>query len=167
MTVRKDIICRASLVFVMIFAFSCKEKEVTITKNYVVNPNWDEVDNGFDVSRMSLKDSSDSINLENVAPSDLLEKLIKDSAFVYRANVKYNGIAYSSRKVFFNRDNGFLWWADSHKSSSTKKILGQLRPKTWYLLAGLSNVKTLFYVYIDGSGNLHTVKVPASQWTNY
>lgn len=57
-------------------------------------------------------------------------------------------------------------WGDFHNSKSTKKVLGALKPETWYLLGGLSKVNTLYYIYIDSTGVLHTIRVPASDWTN-
>jgi hypothetical protein len=41
----------------------CKEGKVTITKDYVINPNWEVINNSFDVKRMKLKVSSDNINI--------------------------------------------------------------------------------------------------------
>lgn len=138
---------------------------VTITKDYVINPNWDEVDNSFAVYRMKLKDSSKTIDLKDPSEPELHHGLIKDTSFSYRGFVEYNGEDYDKRKVYFNRDNGFLWWENFPKSDSTKKILGELQQETWYLLAGLSQFKTLYYVYLDSSDSLHVFKV--STMTNY
>jgi len=155
-------------IFLLLLTLGCQEqKEVTITKDYVINPNWDTTNNTFQVVRMSLKDSIDSIKLKDVSPPELLKKLTKDTTFFYTANVKYNGEEYSERKVYFSRNNGFLWWGDLHKSRSTKKVLGELQQESWYLLTGLGKPKTLYYVYIDSLDSLHTFKVPASSWTNY
>jgi len=140
------------------------EAKITITKDYVINPNWDEANNSFDIIRMKFKDSHDSINPNKPADSQLAEKLEEDTSFVYRANVSYNGTNYSERKVYFNRDNGFLWWGDLHNSSSTKKILGELQQNTWYLLAGLSPHRTIYYVYIDSLDNVHRVAKHPSNW---
>jgi hypothetical protein len=151
----------------MLFFFTgCKEKEVTITKNYVINPYWDKIDNSFDVIRMKLKNSN-NIDVKNTSSSEVLRELEEDTSFVYRASVKYNGEDYSKRKVYFNEDNDFLWWGDLHNSSSTKKVLGKLQKNTWYFLAGLGKEKTLYYVFVDSLDNLHTFRVPASAWTNY
>ena len=86
----------------------CKEAEVTITKKYVINPNWDEFHNTFGVTRMNFKSNDDSLNLQKGTPQDLLEKLVEDTSFSYVTNVKYNGEKYSERKVYFNLDNGFI-----------------------------------------------------------
>ena len=150
---------------VLLMLLSCNgEKEVTITKDYVINPNWDETANVFRVVRMKVKDS---IDLTDVSPPELLERLETDTSFAYTANVKFNGEKYSERKVYFDRENGFLWWGNIHYSNTTKKILGELQQETWYLLGGLSNTRTLYYAYIDSLGNLHSFRVPASSWTNY
>jgi hypothetical protein len=156
------------VVFIVLFALiGCNgQKEVTITKDYVINPHWDKTANSFQVVRMKLKSSTDSINPKNASSSELLEKLEKDTNFSYMANVKYNGEEYSERKVYFEKENGFLWLADVHDSNSGKKILGELQQKTWYLFRGLGKEKTLYYVYLDSTDNLHTFRVPASAWTN-
>lgn len=152
---------------VLLALVSCNgEKAVIITKDYVINPNWDKTSNSFQVVRMKLKNSSDTINLKNASSPELLEKLEKDTNFSYMANIKYNGKEYSERKVYFKKDNGFLWLADVHDSSSGKKILGELQQETWYLFRGLGKEKTLYYVYLDSTDNLHTFRVPASAWTN-
>lgn len=164
-TIRKTYFV-ALIILIFLICISCKEKEVTITKDYVINPYWDKIDNSFDVIRMKLKNSSD-IDLKKVFPSELLRKLEEDTSFIYRASVKYNGEDYSKRKVYFNEDNNFLWWGDLHNSSSTKKVLGELQKNTWYFLAGLGKEKTLYYVYIDSLDNLHSFRIPASSWTNY
>ncbi len=170
MMIKKIILHLLAGSFFLLFAFSCnrnKEAKVTITKDYVINPNWDKIDNSFDIIRMKLKENNDTINLNRVSPSELLQKLEEDTSFVYHANVLFNGTEYSERYIYFNRDNGFLWWGNLYKSNSTKKVLGELQKNTWYLLTGLSNVKTLYYLYIDTHDNLYSFKVSASHWTNY
>lgn len=149
----------------MILGLGCKENKVTITKDYVINPNWSEADNSFAVHRMKLKDSTKIIDLKDPSEPELYHGLIEDTSFSYTTNVKYNGEDYAKRKVYFNRDNGFQWLENFPKSGSTKKIFGELQQGTWYLLAGLSQFKTLYYVYLDSSDSLHVFKV--STMTNY
>lgn len=149
----------AGAVFFIRLIASFPEEKVTITKDFVINPNWVGKDDGITVTKMKLKDSSDIINLKNVSPSDLLQKLVKDTSFDYFANVKYNGVEFSKRKVYFNRDNGFIWLGDEYGRKPTKRILGQLKPKTWYLLGDLSNIKTLYYVYADSFDSFHSFRV--------
>lgn len=147
----------------ILLTISCKEsKEVIITRDYVINPNWDEIHNSFQVIRLNLKNSRDTINLKKVTQSELLEKLVEDTSFSYTANVNYNGEKYSKRKVYFNRDNGFTWW--SSDINSNKKKLGELQQNTWYLLAGLSKYRTIYYVNIDTFDSVHCFKIMASNW---
>lgn len=40
---------------------------------------------------MKLNDSTENINLKDVSPSELLQKLVDDTSFAYRTNVKFNG----------------------------------------------------------------------------
>ena len=148
-----------TIFLLLILGFAvCEEAEVTITKDYVINPNWDEVDNAFQVIRLKFKNGSDSINYKNTWQSELEDKLEEDTSFSYVANVKYNGVKYSERRVYFNRDNGFLWRKPPDIDPSrmtTYKTIGELQQDTWYLLAGLSSFKTFYYVYIDSLDNLH------------
>lgn len=157
--------------FCVLLASACtgwKEKEVTITKEYVINPNWDKTDNSFTVYRMKLKDSSKTIDIKNATEPELYHGLIKDSNFLYTANVEYNGKDYSKRKVYFDKYNTFVWRRPPNidpSRNTTFETIGKLQPETWYLLTGLSKVRTLYYVYLDSSDSLHVHKV--STMTNY
>lgn len=148
----------------------CYDKP-TITKDYVINPNWNETNNDFTIVRMKFKDDTVSISSNDSCQPDIRNKLIEDPNFYYTANVKYNGESYSKRKVYFNKDNGFMWWEWKDGSEwwegrfkSGKRVLGELERNTWYLLAGLSQFKTLYYVYIDTEGEVHYFTVMASNW---
>lgn len=151
----------------LVCAMGCTNRQsVTITKDYVINPNWDKVDNSFTVYRMKLKDSSKSINLKNPTEPELYYGLIEDSSFSFITNIKYNGVDYSKRKVYFSKYNGFSWGRlyDRH-SNYEQETIGALQHSTWYLLAGLSKLRTLYYVYIDNADSVHVYKV--STMTNY
>lgn len=159
-------VCVVGIISLLLLTTGCwNERAVTITKDYVINPNWDEVDNSFEVCRMKLKDSSKTIDLKDPADTELENGLIEDTSFSYIGFVEYNGEDYNKRKVYFNKDNGFLWWGDLHKSSSTKEILGELQQETWYLLAGLSRYRIVYYIYLDTSDSLHVYLV--SGMTNW
>lgn len=155
-------------IFLMLLTLGCKEKEVTITKDYVINPNWDEVDNSFAVYRMKLKDSSQIIDLKDPSEPELYHGLIKDTSFSFVTNVEYNGEDYAKRKVYFNRNNGFAWTKspDIDHDWIKYETIGELQQETWYLFYGLSKIHTTaYYVYIDSSDSLHVFKV--STMTNY
>lgn len=143
----------------LLFILSCSSKNVTITKDYVINANWSETNNDFAIYKMKLRDSSKNIDLKGATEPELYYGLVKDKSFSYTGFVEYNGEEYSKRKVYFNRDNGFLWWKNFPKSDSTIRILGRLQQNTWYLLAGLSPFRALYYVYLDNSDSLHVFKV--------
>jgi len=146
---------------------SClQEKDIIITKDYVINPNWDREDNSFKIIRMKFKDSKDSIDIKKATQSELLEELTEDSSFSYVANIKYNGKSYAERKIYFNKDNGFLWRSDWRydRGERSKTVLGELEKNTWYLLAGLSDFRTLYYIYIDGYDKVYVYEILASNW---
>jgi hypothetical protein len=155
----------------LFFFMGCKEKEVTITKDYVVNPYWDKTDNSFIVAKMKLKDSNNnSLNLNNITSQKLLSELVKDTSFSFTANVKYDGKRYDERKVYFSRDNDFLWRKPPNIDPSRNMVfntIGELDKRTWYFLGGLDKEKTLYYLYIDSLDKLHTFKVSSTSWTNY
>jgi hypothetical protein len=150
-------------IFVILFLLiGCTEKDIIITKDYVINPNWHEKSNLIEITKMKYK--NDSINLKTAKITEIGNKLEEDTTFVFTANVSYNGEGYSTRKIYFNKDNGFLWWGESYNSSSSKKVLGELQLNTWYILAGLSNIRTLYYIYIDSQGEVHSFERMSSNW---
>ena len=124
-----------SFLFVLVF-FGCSpyaEEKVTITKEYIINPNWDKQSNSLDVNEMRLKKGLEKINPSSATSFKLLHNLVEVEKSSFGGNVTYNGEDYSQRKVYFERNNGFLWWGDFHNSKSTKKVLGALKKETWYL----------------------------------
>lgn len=152
---KKAITYSTCIILLMLLTLGCKEKMVLITKQYVINPNWNENNNSFAIHKMKLIDSSQTIDLKDPTEPELYHKLVIDTTFSYIANIRYNGENYKKRKVYFNRYNDFLWWGDFHKSNSSKKILGELQQDTWYLMVGLSQFKTMYYIYIDLSDNIY------------
>ncbi|TQI71224.1 hypothetical protein JM79_2151 [Gramella sp. Hel_I_59] len=157
------------IAIILFFISSCAEEEnVIITNNYIINPNWDKVDNSLLLERMIVKDG-ETINISNLDPSELFEKLKTDTSFAFTANVHHNGVDYSKRKIYFNKENGFKWRKRPDLDPSrnfTLTTLGKLEQNTWYFLGGLSKIKTLYYIYIDSSNKLHQFRVPAVHWTN-
>lgn len=116
---------------------------------------------------MKLKKTSQIIGLINPYEKELYYGLIKDSSFSFIANAKYNGESYLTRKVYFNRENGFVWRRPPNidiSRSMTYNTIGKLQQDTWYLLAGLQ-LRSLFYIFLDSSDSLHVFKV--STMTNY
>ncbi|MCX2744933.1 hypothetical protein OO013_13705 [Mangrovivirga sp. M17] len=157
------------IILLLLLSIGCYDhKEVTITKDFVINPNWTQMDNSFEIYKMKPKDSSKTINPKNYSSIELYHALTTDTSYSYVANVKYNGVDYAHRKVYFNRDNGFVWTRPSNidpSLNSTFETIGEFERETWYLLAGLSQYGTLYYLYIDASDSLHVHKV--SGMTNY
>lgn len=133
---------------------------VTITKEYVINPNWNKLSNSFTVYKMTIKDSVNKIDIINPTEQELYYGLIKDVNASYISNVTYNGESYSKRKVYFNKDNGLSWKKMSEIHGSTEyRTIGELKQDTWYLFDGLSQFRSLYYVYVDAADSLHVFKV--------
>ncbi len=160
------------ILLILISACNLQEQVPVITKDYVINPNWDATDNSFTIVKMKFKDGKDNINPNNATQYELTNNLIIDSSCSYTTNVKYNGESYSKRKVYFNKDNGFIWLNKKYDGSiwwinengSNKKVLGELERNTWYLLAGLSNIRTLYYVNITTNDKVHYFAVNVSNF---
>ena len=73
-----------AVLFFVLFTSACtgwKSKKVSITKDYVINPNWDKTDNSFGVYRMKLKDSSKTIELKDPTEFELYHGLVEDTSF--------------------------------------------------------------------------------------
>lgn len=94
-----------AVLFFLLFTQSCSTKKVTITKDYVINPNWIKGDNSFGITRMLLKDSSKTIDLKDPSEPELYYGLIEDTSFSYVTNVEYNGENFAKRKVYFNENS--------------------------------------------------------------
>lgn len=158
------------LLFTLVSFMGCREDKVTITKEYVINPSWDKISNSFTITKMKIKDSGESLELNNVSSQQLLWKLVEDTSFSFTSNVKFNGEGYVKRKVYFNKYNGFVWRKPPDIDPSrniTFETIGDLKQNTWYFLGGLGKEKTLHYIYLDSADSLHIYRVDASAWTNY
>jgi hypothetical protein len=92
----------------------------------------------------------------------LLDKLEDDTSFLFVANVKYNGESYSTRKVYFDKDNGFNWW--SNRGESKFNTIGNLQKGNWYKLSDLVTYPFYIYVYIDSADNVHRFNVNLSNY---
>jgi len=159
----------AIIISLLIVSCSFSEKEVVITKDYIINPNWSKQANTLTVTRMRFKESLE-IDINDVSPALLVQVLERDSTFMFTANVAFDGVEYAKRKIFFNKANGFYWrkFPSVDPSRSFKiEMLNELEAGIWYRLGGLSTISTLYYIYIDTRDSLHVIEVPASYWTNY
>lgn len=147
---------------------ACSHKEVLITKDYVINPNWDELNNTFGVYKMDVKIGYE-LNLDNIQPFDLVNKLTVDSSQSFIGMVKYNGETYAGRKVYFNAPNGFMWCQLSNLHAQCQnQVIGNLQENEWYKLIGLSRVNSSsYYIHIDSAHTLHIFEVADRFWKNY
>ena len=60
------------VIFAILFLlFGCKEKDIIITNDYVINPNWNEKSNLIEITKMKYKNDYDSIDLKR-AKLDLM-----------------------------------------------------------------------------------------------
>ena len=90
--------------FLLFLFFSCGNKKINITAEYITNPNWDDQANTIEITRMKLQNDKNISKINDVSQEEILGKLEEDKSFVFVANVKNNGVKYSVRKVYFNKD---------------------------------------------------------------
>lgn len=162
---REKIIVYSTL-FLMLMA--CSHREVIITQDYVINPNWDELNNTFGVYKMDVK-SGCKLNLHNIHPPDLINNLTIDSSQSFIGMVTDNGEPYDCRKVYFNSSNDFLWCELSNLHTQCQnQVIGNLQENEWYQLIGLSRENnSSYFIHIDSTHTLHVFEVPDRIWKNY
>lgn len=150
---RKTIV---TLISVLIFT-SCLNKKIEITSDYITNANWNEQANAIKINKLRLKKDSTINPVSDLNQVELLEKLEDDTSFLFVANVKYNGEKYSTRKVYFNKNNGFFWWSD--KGEAKTEAIGNLQKDNWYKFSDLVTYPYYVYVYVDTLGKAHCFDV--------
>ena len=144
------------LITVLTF-IGCLNKKIEITPDYIINANWDEQANAIKINKLGLKKDS-IINLySNINQVELIEKLIDDTSFLFVGNVKYNNENYTTRKVYFNKNNGFFWW--SNKGEIKTKTIGNLQQGNWYKFSNLLTYPYYVYIFIDSSNKVHRFDV--------
>ncbi len=129
-------------------------QQIEITPEYIINGNWDEHANALEVSRLKVKKDSAINPFSSLSQVEILDKLDVDSSFIFFTNIKYNGEKYSTRKVYFNKDNGFPWLADKYGNTKVKTI-GNLQSDNWYKFSHLLTHPYFVYVYIDSVNKVH------------
>lgn len=82
------------IAFLLIWEYSCvfrKEAQVTITKDYVINPYWDKIDNSFMICKMIKRDTAMSLDISKISSQNLLRNLLEDTSSSFITNVSFNG----------------------------------------------------------------------------
>jgi hypothetical protein len=144
--------------FWVLFFAGCTYKKIEISTEYIINENWDEHANAIEISRQKIKKDSFINPFSDLNQTEILNKLENDSSFIFFANAKYNGERYLTRKIYFNKDNGFLWLTDKYGDTKVKTI-GNLQSKTWYKFSHLVTYPYYIYVYVDSSNNVQRFNV--------
>lgn len=139
-----------------LLVFSCNQKRIEITNEYIINDNWNSIAKSIKLEKMRLKKDS-SLNLLTITQAEILDKLEVDSSFVYYANVFTEQSSFKGVKIYFNRDNEFNW--SSENSEDTTKIIGNLEKENWYKFSYLVTYPLHIYVYIDGKDKAHQFSV--------
>lgn len=157
------------LLIIMLF-IDCDNRDIIITKDYIINEYWSDKNNTIFIERMKVTDDSLNIFAQDFKEEpnhwNIVNKLEVDSSFIYGYNGGNENSPYSSkvpspllqRKVFFDRDNGWFWFYNNYKGA-IKSELGSLEKNTWYKFSRLTNSAFYIYVYIDSIGQAHTFNV--------
>lgn len=145
-------------ILVIIYLVGCSDKKkIEITTEYIINPHWDRLANAIKINKMRLKQDS-VLDLAHLNQADILDRLEQDSSFFYVANAKIAPDEdYASKKIYFNKDNGFPWWRRG--GNSAVKTVGNLERGNWYKFSHLVTYPYYVYIYIDSVNNVHRFDV--------
>ncbi|WP_346320280.1 hypothetical protein [Chitinophaga sp. YIM B06452] len=147
---------------IIISLTGCLKKKIEITAEYVINENWSKRVNSIKINKLKVKEDSTINPFSNLTHIDLLGKLEDDTTFIFVGNVKYNGENYSTRKVFFNKKNNFLWWTT--KGDTQTDTIGTLQKNTWYKFSNLLTYPYYLYIYVDSTSQVHRFDVNQSNY---
>jgi hypothetical protein len=136
---------------------SCMNKKIEITPNYIINANWDEQANAIKINKLKLKKDSVINPYSDLNQIELLEKLENDTSFLFVGNVTYNGEQYLTRKVYFDKPNGFFWWSNNGETKT--ETIGELQKDNWYKFSHLVTYPYYVYVYIGSVNKVHRFDV--------
>lgn len=146
----------------------CSDNKIEITPDYIINENWSKKNeqalaNSITIYKMKIKKDSTINPFLKLKQSEILNKLEEDSSFMHYANVKIPiKETYKSKKIYFNKSNGFYWGSKSRfNSTDTVKTIGNLQQNAWYKFSdlGLINHPYHIYIYIDSTNNVHRFDV--------
>ncbi len=152
------------LVPFLIFLLSgCLNEKIEITREYIINPHWDEQANAIKINKMKLKNDSIINFFSDLGQEEILNKLEEDSLFRWFANAKIKKeYSYKNARIYFNRDNGFTWLDDVSGKRTT--IFGDLEQNTCYKFSHLVTYPFYVYIYIDSVNNVHRFDVNLSNY---
>jgi hypothetical protein len=150
-----------------LFFVRCTQSNVQITTEFILNNHWSKGKNGkeansIEIIKMRVKKDSALDAFAKPDQTELLKKLEYDSNFHYYARVfSKPGESYETKKIYFNRDNGFYWTTSDY--SQKVKTIGDLQTNSWYEISGL----TYYYyiVYVDSVNKVHPYTINTA--TNY
>lgn len=137
----------------------CLSNSIEITPEYIINGNWNEEANAIIITKMKVKEDSTLNPFLDLTQEEILDKLVTDSSFTFFGNVTFNGEKYTTRKVYFNEYNGFLWLRDIHGIAAGTNTIGSLLPGNWYKFSCLFTHPRYIYVYVDSAKHTHQFDV--------
>lgn len=141
--------------------FACSNQPITITKNKIVNENWNpdprKGRNGMIIQKVTVANDSLDYYLEKGFLTDT--DFRNNPSFHYKADFGKREV----KEVHF--DTKYDWkWIDVNTKNEVSKI-GLLKNGTWYKFSGLTNnTKFFLYVYVDEKGLSHQYSVNRSNY---
>lgn len=144
-----------------------KKRSVRITSEYIENDYWYEYNRSFTVSKLVPKhEYITNLTIDSIIGSyqpfflQNFEENVESQRVGYLNKTK---VKFSSRRVFFNKYNGFNWYKMDREHND--RIFGNLHLRSWYLFTGLFHTSaTYVYAYIDEMGNGHLYTVSLSNY---
>ncbi len=106
---------------------------------------------------MKIRKDSTINPFSELAQEEILNKLEEDSLFRWFANAKIKQEdSYKTKKIYFNRDNGFAWFDDIRGTHT--RIFGKLEKENWYKFSHLLPIR-IMSIYVDSTNNVHRFDV--------
>jgi len=135
-------------------------KNIEITKEYILNENWNENIN-ICIQRMKIQDGrvldifALKFDLSEVNHWNIVNKLEADSSYVFNYYEQSNN-TFSNRKVYFNQATNGQWRTGCYSVDSPKDTIGNLENDTWYKVSKLiPGTQFHIFIFIDQTGNVH------------
>lgn len=153
---------KITVICLAFFLVSCFKPDINITREYISNSAWQELEQGEAkgpvVMRIIIdKDIASDVNNSDFNFEKILNNYSIDSTFYF------DGISYSNdhpERIYFDRlQDDFLW--TNNKTLNQVKAIGKLDFNTWYRFDGLHDYQT-FYAYVDDEGMVHVFKTSTS-----
>lgn len=149
------------IILILTCLTSCENKQIKITRDYIINEHWDKFHYRMMIEKMKEKDSIDYKKILSIGYDEpnyiyIVQRLAVDSTYNYSFSEYGSDVIKDT--VYFNKNNGWKWGSEYYNNE--KNTIGFLENSTWYKFSNLlMNVHFSIYVYVDSFGNTHQFHV--------